>query len=349
MDNSDFVFKTGVGASHGGTSSIMVAQAIPDSKKKPKWERANMDTLERIGEKQIMENRKFKDYYDMQAGRLTYQGTGLGEFTEMTKFAEDIKKISEDKGIPSYLKHYDFIGIVVNVLVGIYTDFQDVFRVDSIDEYSTNEFIRYKTELLGQYASQTFQQELTKLLLMKGIDPMRDDFETEEEAQAYQEELAQQKQALTPPEIETHAAKNFKVLATEWAENTLAEDQKRKYLDDLDRQEFIDKLLTGRFFRHFRIGYDSYTPERWCPMQTFFSQNIDTRYPQDGEYIGRIHWYSPSDIINRYGHLLSAREQESISNYWNQNDSSYSNESIGGSKNIEDGLFERHTEPIENN
>ncbi len=43
-----------------------------------------------------------------------------------------------------------------------------------------------------------------------------------------------------------------------------------------------DYLLTGRYFTHYRIGYDSYKPERWDPRLTFFSQTLDITNPQDG-------------------------------------------------------------------
>ncbi len=346
-DESQFVFQNGLGSSNGNLSNILVAQAIPDAKKTEKWKKANMDTFERIAQKQFRQNMKFKDYYEMIAGRLTYIGSGLGDFVDMSPFQKDIKKISEDKGIPTYLKHYDFIGIVVNALVGMYMDFQDVFRVDSVDEYSTNEFIRQKTELLLKYGQEVFQTELNRLLVGRGVDLAKNDFQSEEEAQQYQQGVEQQKRALTPPEIEQAMAKNFKVLATEWAENTLKADTADFDLYDMDKLEFIDKLLTGRFFRHYRVDYDSYKPERWKPTNVFFSQTSDTRFPQECEYVGHIDFQSPSDIINTYGHLLTATQQESLSNYWNQNDNDLGNGTIG-TGDYTKGMYERQTVPFYN-
>ena len=83
-------------------------------------------------------------------------------------------------------------------------------------------------------------------------------------------------------------------------------------MDDMDREEMKDYLLTGRFFRHYHIGYDYYKPETWSPMNTFFSQDLDIENPQDGEYVGRIHFLSASDIIQRYGDKLSTKLQERL-------------------------------------
>lgn len=340
----DHPFQKGVGNSRLYNGSMLPTQTLPSNKKTEKWKRANMDALEIIGQRQFMENLKFRDFYKMVQGKFTYAGTGFGDFQEMPWFDEKVRALREDEGIPTYIKHYDFIGIIVNVLVGIYTDFQDVFRVDSKDEYSTNEYIREKTELLQNYASQTFQQELQKLLIMRGIDPAKDDFQSQEEYDAFQQEVEQQKKALTPDEIDSFMQKNFKVVATEWAQNTLEEDKQRFSLAGMDKDEFIDRLLTGRWFRHYRIGFDYYKPERWKPEEVFFSEDVDAQYPQDGEYVGRVHFYSPSDIINLYGHLLTAKEQEEISKGWNQND-----DFTGGGNSVNSilnkGLSETHIVP----
>jgi hypothetical protein len=343
-EESQFVFQNGLGSSNGDLSNILVAQAIPDNQKTEKWKKNNLDTFERIAQKQFRQNLKFKDYYDMIEGRLTYLSSGLGDYIDMSPFRADIKKISEDKGIPTYLKHYDFIGIVVNALVGLYMDFQDVFRVDSNDEYFTNDYIRQKTELLYKYAQETFQAELQKLLLGRGIDINKNDFKSQEEADSYSQQVEIQKKALTPPEIEIAMAKNFKILATEWAQNTLKADEADFDLHDLDKLNFIDKLLTGRFFRHYEVKYDSYDIKRWKPANVFFAQTTTTRFPQEGEYVGHIDFMSPSDIINNFGHLLTAKQQENLSNYWGQKNN-LDNITSG---NYQDGFFQRQTVPFNN-
>lgn len=330
-------FQNGVG-SNSSNSGIGVTQTLPISKKNKAWKKAVMDSLENIGQKQRKKNRHFSDFYEMQQGKFTYAGTGFEDFQEMPWFDSQVRTLREDQGVPTYIKHYDFIGIIVNVLLGIYLEFKDVYRVESKDEYSTNEFIREKTERLQQYASETFQAELTKLLLMRGVDIAKNDFESEEEQQAFQQEVEQQKASMTPEEIEGFMAKNFKVLATEWAQNTLKEDRIRFSLDGMDRMEFIDRLLTGRWFRHYRIGFDHYVAERWRPEETFFSEDVDARYPQDGEFVGRTHAFAASDVINLYGHLMTAAEQEKVAKYWNQTDS-YGETGGGSVENITKRAF----------
>lgn len=312
---SDWTSFSGLGI--GDTSATLPIQAIPKSRKKKKWKIATMDALESIGLSQLHKNIRFAQYRKMSKGEFSYSAVGIEE-TELPWFNKEVRKLRDKLNIPTYLKHFDFIGIIVNTLEGIYSDFEDRFIVDSRDEYSTNEFIRQKTEKLHQYARAVFMQEVNKLLLMRGVDPFKADFQSEEEAQAYQQQLQQQIQSLTPPEIERSLSKNFKVLATEWAQNTLDEDAKEFGIPLMDKENFVDYILTGRYFKHFGVGYDNYFVERWEVEEVFFSEDVDARYPQEGEFIGRIRNMSPSNILNRFGHLMTTAQQEGIGNYWNQ-------------------------------
>lgn len=302
-------YNTYKGASSGGYASSLPPQAIPLHKKNDKWKRNVMDRLEEIGLSQIRYNMDFNDFYTMVEGNLVYSDYSSQPDT-VTKLIEDFDEVE----VPSYVKHYDLIGQIVNYLTGKYAQVKDKFRVDFLDPISENEFDRELTNRLLEYSQQLFQVEFQKTLFLKGLDPNAQ-FDTEEEQQEYLQYLEQQLQTIaTPPDIVSHMQKSWKPKAAEWAEHTLEKDIVRFNLHEMDRELFKDKLLTGRWFKHYRVGYDYYRPERWNPITTFFSQDIDIKYPQHGEYVGRIHELSHSDLINTYGYLLSEKEQEKILN-----------------------------------
>lgn len=340
--NDVYAFYNGLGSSSGSTG--LPPTALPDSKKTEKWEKDMVDSLEEIGKRQIVENMKFKDFYNMVNGRLNFIDAGIDNLP--SRFLKDIKTVREEFSIPTFIKHYDFIGVILNALKGVYKDYKDTFRTESKDEYSENEYIREKSLKLQQFAIEEFNTELTKLLLQSGINPTQTEFSSEEEKNAYIQELESRKQALQPEDIENFLSKNFKVLATEWAENTLEEDSRRWQLDELDLQEFEDYFLTGRFFRHYRIGYDNYKIESWSPLNTFFSEDVDSKYPQKGEFIGRIHFLSPSDIINLCGHRLSATQQEKLSNYFKRDYEGAGSNSINSI--LDHNFAKTHITPFKN-
>jgi len=228
----------------------------------------------------------------------------------------------------------------VNAIVGIYAKMDDRYRVESQDEYSTNEWIRQKTEGLHKYAQAVFEQEINTMLIKNGLDPYRDKFESEEEQQAYQQQLSDTVKNYTPEQIQKNLPKNFKVIATEWAQNTLTADLKRFNLADMDSENLVDYILTGRFFRHYRVGYDKYEIEIWTPEEVFFDQNVNSKYPQEGEYIGRIVSMTTSQVLSTFGHLMNQKQIESIGNYWNQ-DTKYGGDVETSGGGFLDNIFPR--------
>ncbi|MCA9749711.1 MAG: hypothetical protein KC414_11455, partial [Romboutsia sp.] len=294
--------------SHSGTSELP-PQALPSSKKNDKWKYATMDALERIGVTQLRENLKFKDFYRMVEGKLAFS-----EISEVIPQLRELEETLDDLDIPTFIKHYDLVGIIVNAMVGEYMQNSDKFNVTNVDEISTNEYERDKSDLVFKYIKEQFDKELNFRLIRQGINPNPESLNIEdpEQLQAYIQQLQQKKQEMTPPEIEQFMNTKWRTKASIWGEHTLEADRERFYLDEMDRDELVDFLLTGRCFRHYRIGYDYYRPETWSPLNTFFSQDLDTKYVQDGEYVGRVHYYTPSQIINKYGHFLSKKQKEDL-------------------------------------
>lgn len=325
-----------------GALERMPIQQLPNSKKTNGWKKATVDHLELIGMRMLRKNEKFAEFRKMTNGEYSSMAVDFAEtFIEDDDFFEDVRK---NNGYPDWVRHYDFTGIILNAFRSVFNELDDEYRVESLDENSTNEFIRFKTELIQQNSQKLFFQELEKMLSLRGFDVNRQDFESEEEQQQYQQQLQEQLQSLTPKEIEDFASKNFKVIAIEWAQNTLTQDKKRFYLNDADLDAFIDYLISGRWFRHYRTKFDTYDIERWLPEETFFSADFDTKYPQKGEYVGRVRYMSVATILNTYGHLMNSKMVKSISEYWGK-DENYKNYSglhtFGGlsTSNIEKAIF----------
>jgi hypothetical protein len=309
---TNHAFFNGVGLS-GENSSSLPPQAIPDSKKTPKWVESNLDRMEQIGIKQLHKNIEFADYYKMIRGEMVLSDYGLSDKTQ-----EFISLVNEVQ-LPSNVRHYDFLGMIVNQIVGEYGKFKDGYVIDTRDSFSQNEYVRDKTNKVKEFATKTFEIELQKKLIEAGVDQDQQ-FESEEEKQKFMQELEQRKAQLIDPEaIERDMNKNWKTKAAEWAQKTLEKDRDRFDMDAMNNQEITDYILTGRFFRHYHVGYDFYRPETWSPMTTFFSEDVGIQFPQDGEYVGRIHFLSPSDIMDRWGSKLTAEDHQRLSGYYQKN------------------------------
>jgi hypothetical protein len=297
-----------VGGNTSGQMESLPMQMLPRSKKNDKWKKHVMDTLENIGLQQIRENRVFADYRKMQQGRLVYS-----DFDETQTDLKGIAHLREGERLPTFLKHYDLIGRIINLLAGEFNKQRDTINIVSTDIFSTGEFLREKDSRIRKFTEDYFNKELEIGLIEKGLDPFKSDFTSEEERQQYLQVLQQERDAIIPPDkIEQDLRKNFKTAIVEWAEKTLESNYIKFSLDMLDTEELIDYLATGRYFRNYHVGYDSYEPETWDVERTFFSQDQEALYPQDCEYVGTIHLLSGAKLLSRFGHLIPKNIQNKI-------------------------------------
>ena len=295
-------FKNLGGASGSGS---LPRQAIPKHRKGKKWLRENLDTLERIGKEQVRRNRKFREFYSMIEGTLVatdYIKTGLSD------------ELYEEQEIPNYVRHYDELGKIVYHLRNKYLQVKEKFRVDFLDPISENEFDRDFTSAVHEFSQNMFKIELELIMAKMGLEN-EPEFESEEERAQYIEYLEEQKMLLkTPPEIQEEMKRNWRPLAAEWANGTKEKDTIKHNLDYMDGELFVDKFLTGRYFRHYRVGYDYFKPERWCPSVTFISEEMDAKFPQKLEYAGRLFEKTPSAVADEWGYKFTEAQLKKLLN-----------------------------------
>jgi hypothetical protein len=331
---------SGIGT--GSYSSALPPQAIPLHKKGPKWQKANMDRLEEIGLQQLKYNWKFNDLYSMVEGNLA-----ATDYERPPDSMQAITDMMETAEIPAYVRHFDVLGQLANHLAGKYNDVKDKFRVDFLDPISRNEFGRELTNRLHDFSQKAFKIELDATMLRAGLD-IDKQFNSQEEQEKYLQYLEQQKQQLaTPPQINEAMKRDWKPLAAKWAEMMLEKEMLKPEAPVTDHKLFIDKFLTGRWFKHYRIGYDYFRSERWSPITTFFSQDLEIEYPQNGEYVGRIHEMSPSDIINTYGYMIKESDQKKLLNAFDYDKGSSSGDEPSFEKMMKSNFVELENTPGE--
>ena len=323
-------------------------QTLPDSKKSKEWITATLDTLYWEANQQIRRNHVFSDIRRMTEGEYTYKAVNIEETLTDGKMKSDFVNVNRDFYTPTHLKHFDFIGIIANAIKGIFSELDDLYRVQSNDEYSTNEYIRLRTEKLHQYAQKVFKAEIDRMLISKGLNPNKTDFQSEEEKQQYLAQLDQEVKKMTPDEIEKELSANFKVIATDWANNVLISDRDKFSLDKEDKKALTDYILTGRWFRHYKVGYDYYDIEYWRPEEVFFSQDVDAEYPQDGDFVGKLTEMSSNKVLQKYGHLMTTKQQEEVGDFWKQKDDYKKGNSLVGGSLSPSPFAEAHIVPFEN-
>ena len=311
---SEYSVYNGLGSTTNGDTLPYQMDSL-SVKKTYKWKKNTLDNIYTKALKQIRQNLIFVDIKRMTEGDFVARSVDI-EKTLYGDEAQQLKKLTNDVGLPTHLKNFDILGMMVHAIESVFGELDDKYRAETTDEIFTNQFIEEKTKRLHANMEKIIQLLVKSTLIENGLDPDRQDFQSEEERQQYLQQIEAEIQKINKEDIEGDLAKNFKVLATEWANNVLIRDSKDFNLLTRDKNRLSDYIRTGRWFRHYRVGYDYYDIEDWNPEEVFFSQNSNTEFPQDCEFIGRLTALSITDIIAKYGHLMTTKQQEQIGNFW---------------------------------
>lgn len=276
--------------------------------KRKKWAKECVDAFENIGRVHYYDNRRFLENYQMVNGQFI-----MSHYMADENYKDMISMLSQEFEIPSTLRHYDIIGKVLNNLTEKLAEFPDIFRVEEFyEEDETNEFVRTQTDLLHKSVKATIYNEIRTRLLSEGVDVDKRDFESEEEAMAYYEEMQALQDAKTPAQINKYMKTDWQGQGEIWGSHQMAIDRQRFKLEELEREEFRDMLITDRCFRHFRLTADGYNQETWNPINTFFHNSPEVKWAEDGDYVGRMFYLTKSQIIDRYGWKMNEKAMKKL-------------------------------------
>lgn len=277
-----------------------------------KWAKDTMNSLEGIARSQYANNIKLLENYEMIKGRFFYN-----HYVGDAGYKDMIQTLTEEFEMPGYLRHYDFISPVINTMSGEWQKRPDLFKVRDFSEKRTSEYKRKKTEELTKYVMTQIMTGIQSKMMEMGVD-LNPEFETEEEAQQYQQMMDKTIKMMTPPELEVFMKTEYLTAAEIWGEHQLELDKMRLHLKEKEVVEFEDMLVSDRAFRHIFLTAKGHDQETWNPIHTFFHKAPEIYEVERGDYAGRIFQSSVSDIINRYGHLMTKKQIEQLTGFYNK-------------------------------
>jgi len=300
-------------------------------KNSPDWVKSTLDYYATIAHSQYWNNEKIKKNYDLLNGILHRDDYFTEDYERLVEFLDESTSVE----LPDYVKHYPMMNPPINTLVGEIIQRPDNARFKAVDEYSFNEFIRAKNELLNTI----FLQKLEDIMLTKakqlGLTDQKEQLqqqmkdigsqlskseqsqeevtpETSQQLQDLQkqaeeigkqiEELNKQIQDLKPKDLEKVTNKTYQSTAEQWANLKLEQLKRHFNIKDKSQEGFLDFLTSAREFHHIYvnssklgIGYDVVNPRN-----VFFLTEPNPRYTTDCYVIGRIESMELSRILERF-------------------------------------------------
>ena len=297
-------------------------QFIPKKEKTQEWASWNLDWIEWQGLKQIRRNsRRLMKNYKLAKGIIDRTDYIVEENNEYKDIVELLTR--EDESALE-LKFYPIIPNVINVLVAEFAKRSTKLTYRSSDEFSYNEMLEEKRQMVEDTLLADAQVKITAALLEQGLDP----------------ESPEAKQQLAPDnlkslqEIEQFFKKDYRSMIEQLATHQHKVDVERFKMDELEERAFRDMLITDREFWHFQMREDDYEVELWNPVVTFYHKSPDARYISQAQWVGKTDMLTPADVIDKYGYLMNEDQLAALEAVYTIRSAGYN---IGGLQN--DGSF----------
>jgi len=281
------------------------------------WIKSTMDYYANIAYSQYWTNQAMKKNYDLINGILVKEDYFTPDYEHLVEFLDESTSVE----LPDYIKHYPMMNPPLNTLIGEITKRPDNVRFKAIDEYSHNDFMRAKTEMLqDMYLKKVediiMQKAEKQGLLQQKFELQKQIEEAQQNPDANPEELQgqieqinqqiqqidQQIENLRPEEVEKYKVKTYQSTAEQWANLKL--DQLKHYFNVRDKSEdaFRDLLVTAREFHHIYTCKDGMgmNYEVLNPVRVWFLTEPDPVYTTDCYAIGYIQSMEISKIIEKF-------------------------------------------------
>ena len=279
-------------------------QFLSAKEKDDDWAAWNIDWLELQGMEFLRLNaRKLLKNYKLAKGIIDKTDYIVADDND---YAQMIDVLTKEDQSALELKFYPIIPNVVNVLCGEFSKRYNKIQFRAVDDLSYNEMLEQKRIQVEQNLLADAEAKLIARMIEMGMDP------NSEEAQ---QQLAPEN-IKSLPEIEDFFRKDYRSLVEEWAAHQYNVDEERFKMAELEERGFRDMLITDREFWHFRMLEDDYEVELWNPVLTFYHKSPDSRYISEGNFVGKLDLMTVSDVIDKYGYLMTEEQLHSLQNIY---------------------------------
>ncbi|MGL4976574.1 MAG: hypothetical protein ACRC5G_00995, partial [Cetobacterium sp.] len=265
------------------------------------WEKQNLDFLEMEGISQ--QGARFYKY-DINERILNYEFIPGDYFDCEDEYIDPLEQLIKDGKVPKFIKNYDIVAKVINVMVALFEDYPDIINIVGYGETFQSEKNKIQTELLNEWFNARLEEKISKIL----TEP---EDQSEESQQKYQQEKEQLKSYMTPEDIGAYM-KSFRHTYELWAEYKMLDYKFRYKIPKLRKSEYRDFIAHGIRARHYRVSSMGLQIDSVNPKNLFYDKSENVDYIQDGDYAGLIYTASIQRTIDTFGKFLTSEQITSL-------------------------------------
>jgi hypothetical protein len=284
------------------SSYFQPLQMLPNKEKDILWASQNMNYIEWRGIEQLRHNANWMmKNYKLAIGEIE-KSDYIRQDNEYADMVHALEQHSGGVLESMEIKNYPFIITVINILVDEFAKRVSHMSFDDKSVAGVNEMLDAKKEEVNNYLQMQATIKQQNKMLEMGISPDSDEG----------------KQMIAPdtikslPEIQRYYSKSYRNIWQEWAEHQMNVDIDRFHMQELEKVNFKNMLITDREFWHFKMMENDYLLETWNPPQVAYRKSPSTRYISDAMWIVNVDYLTVPDVIDREGWKMSEEQLLSL-------------------------------------
>lgn len=279
-------------------------QFLPREDKTEEWACWNLDFFEWQGLKQITQKApRLMKNFKLAKGIIEKSDYIVSEDNE---YSDIIQTLTEEDASCFELKFFPIVPNVINTLCTEFAKRTAKIGFNDRSDHAINEKLEQKQAQIGQTLLADAEKKMWETLMNQGLDMEDPEVQQQIQQQTSPENLK------TLPEIERFFKKDYLGLVEEWASHQHSVDVDRFRMDELEERNFRNMLTTDSEFWHFRMMEDDYDIEIWNPILTFYIKSPENRYISQGTVVGKTEMFNVSDVIDKYGPIMTEDQMESL-------------------------------------
>jgi hypothetical protein len=294
-----------------------------DEKETDEWKQGCMDFFRNEAKLQSREKMRDLQKYKMMSNE--YVPTDRMWATDPLNLGDKKEAVY---GATDPIQHFPVMNSPMNTIWGERINRPITFYCLSESSDSYNEYQKEKQEMLFESVSSSIQQTALRKTLMRAqqqgvqITP-----------QAW-EQLQQQAQQMSLPQIQQYVDKEYKDVIEQSSNRMMKNLWKKNNLDDEFIEGFRHGTLCGKEFYGIHVMNNWLSIKNLNPFTVFWHKSASTQWVSESQYAGYRMFLTPSSIIDMYRDKLTVDDINKIEDkiYPNRKGGGYN--SISGIKSI---------------
>jgi len=287
------------------------------------WYKQNIDFLDKRSFSQVGFNGYGFDSFDTNGvsdyKRMKVNYDMFNNMLNIRDFEYVVRPFGAQSGeLPANFVNRDIVSPKIKVLLGMEMKRPFAWKVMAVNEEATTRREQEEFKMIQEYVMSEIMKPIRAGLEQKKLAELQGQQPTPEQIQQIQQQIEQELQTMTPPEIRKYMEREHQDPAEALAHQLLEYMIHKENVSTKFNQGFKHLCISAKEI--FWVGILNGEPAMSTvnPLYFDYDKSPDTEFIEDGEWAVCVYRLSPSTVISHFGDQLTTEEIDKIYSIYTQ-------------------------------